>query len=139
MNSAKFLQSSFHGTLAIGGSSDVGVLKDRLATCSKDLFRNRLPGRVDIRDDNRRAFAGEEQGGCASDAACGAGDEGDFPGQGCVFVGENHENSEPVKNPQRLQGADVRANFLAHRLAPELTQPGGEKEQVKGAESDQHS
>ena len=89
---AEFSQGSFHDAVAVSSLGDICVLEESVGPASGDFFGESFSGLVDVRDGNRGAFAGEQQGRCSADARCGAGDERDLAREGWGRAGESHWN-----------------------------------------------
>jgi len=60
VNLAQLSESSFHDALAVGGSGDIGALEDCATSASNNFFSDGPSGSIDVRDDNRGAFTGEQ-------------------------------------------------------------------------------
>jgi hypothetical protein len=68
------LYSSFDGAFAISGSGYINVLEDGSTALPNNFLRNGFSILIDVGNGNCGSLAGKEQGGCASDAVCAAGD-----------------------------------------------------------------
>jgi hypothetical protein len=113
VDSAKFSHGSFDCVLAIGGTGNINVLEDGSTALPNNFLSYSFSGLIDVGNSNRGAFASEEQGRCASDAACSAGDESDSVSQGSGFSRRSHGNGVRYF-PQRLKALLI-CRQLRHR------------------------